>query len=135
MSDREMAHRALPQSPDVATRRILISVGGYLGFVAVGMVAMFFYVKADAPAAFNPPLQRRFPQPSLQRSPEQDLAEILLKQRQPLSRYEWIDKSKGLARIPIDKAMQIVTARSERGYDPLEAPVAPAAQTGPGAHQ
>ena len=135
MSDREMANRALPQSPDVATRRILVPVFGYLGFVAVGMVAMFFYVKADAPAAFKPPLERRFPQPSLQTSPERDMAEILLKQRQPLSQYEWIDQTKGLARIPIDKAIEIVIARGERGYDPLQAPLGPAAQTGPGAQQ
>jgi hypothetical protein len=135
MSDREMADRALPQSADVATRRILLAVGGYLGFVLVGMIAMFFYVKADAPAAFKLPVERRFPQPSLQTSPQQDLAEILLKQRQPMSQYEWIDKSKGLARIPIDKAIEIVIARGERGYDPLDLPDAPAAQTGPGAQQ
>lgn len=135
MSNRDMADRALPQSPDVATRRILIAVGGYLSFVAVGMIAMFFYVKADAPAAFKAPVERQFPQPSLQTSPEQDLVEILLKQRQSLSRYEWIDKSKGLARIPIDKAMEIVIARGERGYDPLEGLLAPTAQTGPGRKQ
>jgi hypothetical protein len=135
MSDREMADRALPQSPNVATRRILVAAGGYLGFVALGMIAMFFYIKADAPTAFMPPVERRFPQPSLQTSPQQDLAEILLKQRQSLSQYGWIDKSKGLARIPIDRAIDIVIARGERGYDPLEAPPAPAAQTTPGAQQ
>ncbi|WP_407123381.1 hypothetical protein [Bradyrhizobium sp. STM 3561] len=135
MSDREMADRALPRSADVATGRILLAVGGYLGFVALGMIAMFFYVKADAPAAFTPPLERRFPQPSLQTSPQQDLAEILLKQRQPLSEYEWMDKSKGLARIPIDRAIDIVIARGERGYDPLAASPAPTDQTAPGAQQ
>jgi len=135
MSDREMADRALPESPDVATRRILLAIGGYLAFVLVGMIAMFFYVKADAPAAFKLPVERRFPQPSLQTSPELDLAHTLLKQRQPMSQYEWLDKSKGLARIPIDKAMEIVMARGERGYDPLELSDAPAAQTSPGAQQ
>lgn len=133
MPDREMADRALLQSPDVATGRILVAVGGYLGFVIVGMIAMFFYAKADAPDAFKPPSERRFPQPSLQTSPEQDLAELLLKQRQPLSQYEWIDKTKGLARIPVDRAMEIVIARGERAYDPLEA--SPTAQPGPGAQK
>lgn len=135
MTDREMADRALPESPDVATRRILLAIGGYLIFVLVGMIAMFFYVKADAPTAFKLPVERRFPQPSLQTSPELDLANILLKQRRPISQYEWVDKTKGLARIPIDKAMEIVMARGERGYDPLELQDAPAAQTSPGAQQ
>ena len=49
MPNEEMDRRALPQSPDVATRKILIAVGGYLGFVGLAMVAIFFYVKADAP--------------------------------------------------------------------------------------
>jgi hypothetical protein len=125
MPNEEMDRRALPQSPDVATRKILIAVGGYLGFVGLAMVAIFFYVKADAPAAFKLPIERQFPQPGLQTAPDQDLANALQSERSALSRYSWIDRGRGVARIPIEKAVEIVIARGDRGYDPLDKSNAP----------
>jgi len=135
MANEEMGRRALPQSPDVATRNILIAVGGYLGFVGVAMIAIFFYVEADAPAAFTPPARRQFPQPALQTAPDQDLAGALQNERKPLSQYSWIDQGRGLARIPIDKAIEIVIARGDRGYDPVDKSNPPAAENVNGVRQ
>ena len=38
-----------------------------------------------------------------------------------LSGYGWVDRSKGIARIPIDEAMRIIAARGDHAYDPLRA--------------
>ena len=39
-----------------------------------------------------------------------------------LSGYGWVDRSKGIARIPIEDAMRIISTRAEHAYDPLESP-------------
>ena len=39
-----------------------------------------------------------------------------------LSGYDWVDRSKGLARIPIDDAMRIIAARGDHAYDRSEPP-------------
>jgi len=98
-------------------------------------VAIFFYVKADAPAAFKLPIERQFPQPGLQTAPDQDLANALQSERSALSRYSWIDRGRGVARIPIEKAVEIVIARGDRGYDPLDKSNAPEVENIKGAQQ
>ncbi|WP_369725718.1 hypothetical protein AB8Z38_14045 [Bradyrhizobium sp. LLZ17] len=41
MANEEIRRRAVLQSPDVATRNILVAIGGYLSFVGVAMIAIF----------------------------------------------------------------------------------------------
>jgi hypothetical protein len=47
------------------------------------------------------------PQPRLQTAPALDLAQVRAAEDQHLSRYAWIDRQKGLAQIPIDRAMEL----------------------------
>lgn len=122
MPNEEMGSRAIPQPPDVATGTVIISVAGFLSLVAVAMIGLFFYLKAGAPAAFKQPTQQDFPKPALQTRPKEDLARIEFEQRMALSGYDWVDRSKGLARIPIDDAMRIIAARGDHAYDALEPP-------------
>jgi hypothetical protein len=122
MPNEEMGSRVIPQPPDVATGTVVISVGAFLGLVAVAMIGLFFYLKASAPAAFEQPALHDFPKPALQTNPKEDLARIEFEQRMALSGYAWIDRSKGLARIPIDDAMRIIAARRDHAYDALETP-------------
>jgi len=44
----------------------------------------------------------------LQISPEQENQQYLAEQREALSKYGWVDQSRGIAHIPIDRAMDIV---------------------------
>jgi hypothetical protein len=118
----EMGGRAIPQPPDVATGSVIIAVSGYLGMVAAAMIAIFFYLKAGSPGAFKQPTQRDFPSPALQTSPQEDLARVEFEQRMTLSGYDWVDRSKGLARIPIDEAMRLISGKGDHAYDPLEPP-------------
>ena len=47
-------------------------------------------------------------EPKLQINPEQENQEYLAEQRQTLSTFGWVDQGSGIARIPIDRAMDIV---------------------------
>ena len=120
MPNEEMGSRAVPQPPEVATGSVIIAVSAYLGMVAVAMIAIFFYLKAGSPGVFKHPTRSDFPSPALQTSPQEDLARVEFDQRMTLSGYDWVDRSKGLARIPIDEAMRLIAGKGDHAYDPLE---------------
>lgn len=126
MPNEEMGSRAQPEKPEVDSRVVIATVGGFVLFVAVSMTAIFLYLKADAPGALKRPNEQQFPQPALQKAPQNDLQKFEERQRAALSGFGWADKSQGLARIPIEDAMRLIVARGEHAYDPLE-PAAAAA--------
>jgi hypothetical protein len=128
-----MDSRRLPQPPNVATGIVTITVVGFLGFVALSMTGLFFYLRSSVPDAFGKVIEHHFPEPTLQKNPQDDLRRFKREQREALSGYGWVDQSKGLVRIPIDEAMRIIAARGRQAYDPLDqsastsSPRAPAA--------
>jgi hypothetical protein len=113
-----MGSRALPQPPGVATSVVIVAVAAFVGFVAVTMAVLFFYLKAGAPNALRQATEHPFPEPALQKRPQDDLKAFELEQRMALSGYGWVDRSKDIARIPIDEAMRIIASRGDHGYDP-----------------
>lgn len=117
MPNDEMGSRALPQTPDVATGIVITAVAGFLVFVAIMMTVLLFYLKAQAPDAFRQAIEDPFPPPALQKRPQDDLKRFELEQRMALSGYGWVDRSKGLARIPVQEAMRILAARGDHAYD------------------
>jgi hypothetical protein len=118
----KMGSRRLPQSPDVATRIVIIAMAGFLGFVAISMTGLFFYLRSSVPDAFRKVIEHHFPEPALQKDPQNDLTRFEREQRATLSGYGWVDRSKGLVRIPIENAMRIIAARGGHAYDPLDQP-------------
>ena len=59
-------------------------------------------------------------EPSLDPNQKQHLAEIRADEAERLSTYDWVDKDRGIARIPIERAMEILV---ERGLpEPKETP-------------
>ena len=46
--------------------------------------------------------------PRLQAAPRKDLDQYLQQQNQVLSSYGWVDRQKGIVRIPIDQAMSLL---------------------------
>ena len=63
------------------------------------------YVAESDPAALEPP------GPRLQVRPELELAVIRAQEDAILSSYAWVEKDRGIARIPIDEAVRIVAER------------------------
>jgi hypothetical protein len=77
--------------------------------------------KAEAKAE----IKQVFPDPRLEEDERGELKNILLDQQQKLNSYGWVDEKAGVARIPIERAMQLV---AQRGL-----PTTPKAGTAPAA--
>ena len=60
------------------------------------------------------------PAPELQTSPLSDLEKLQSAQLARIERYGWVDQSKGLLRIPIGRAMEIVASKGAAALEPLE---------------
>jgi hypothetical protein len=61
----------------------------------------------------------QFPQPRLQESPPVDLVGMLREERARTSSYGWVDQKAGIARIPVDRAMDIL---ARKGLPKVAAP-------------
>jgi hypothetical protein len=55
------------------------------------------------------------PAPRNESEPRTDLSDYLARQKAALSSYGWVDRSKGIVSIPIDRAMEII---AQRGIPP-----------------
>ncbi|MFO1039648.1 MAG: hypothetical protein U1E45_22620 [Geminicoccaceae bacterium] len=115
------------EGPGVATLPIVASAVGYLAFVAV----MLFVLQT----VFGNRLEKTFvwppqvlPEPQLQRDPVAERRRVQAEQAARLTGYAWVDRSKGLVQVPIERAMELVVARGAAAYDPVlsaEAPFRP----------
>lgn len=71
------------------------------------------------------------PEPRLQVTPLPDLARYMAEQKASVSGYAWVDPAQGLARIPVDQAIDLLAKRGlpwkASSYTAAPAPAAPAA--------
>jgi hypothetical protein len=51
------------------------------------------------------------PPPRLQNYPFQDIKDLRQEERRLLDTYEWVDKNKGVVRIPIDRAIEVLAEK------------------------
>jgi hypothetical protein len=117
MPNERMGNRSLPEPAEVATGTVVIAVAGFLGFVALSMTGLFFYLRSEVPGAFRAAIEHQFPEPRLQKTPQGDLRRFEQKQRDLLSDYGWVDRSAGVVRIPIEEAMRIIAAKGDHAFD------------------
>ena len=83
------------------------------------MWGLFQYFKNRLSAELPPAEQARAaihagkqpPQPRLQENPRVDLRAIRAEEDKLLHSYGWVDQSKGVVHIPIERAMDILTER------------------------
>ncbi len=79
------------------------------------MRALFQQLEAHADAADQAPHPMSGPveppAPRLQRETSADLGAHRARERELTTRYEWIDRSSGVVRIPIERAMQLTIER------------------------
>jgi len=81
-------------------------------FAMLLLVGVFKYFQSEGGGqakSVNP--TEIFPQPQLQTTPIPDLQAIRKAEDETLSTYGWVDQSKGVVRIPIDRAMQLIVER------------------------
>ncbi len=61
----------------------------------------------------------QFPQPRLQESPPVELVQMVREEKARIASYGWVDPKAGIARIPVDRAMEILV---EKGLPKVAAP-------------
>src|SRR5262249_45474047 len=61
----------------------------------------------------------QFPQPRLQESPPVDLVAMMREERARIASYGWVGRKAGIARIPVDRAMDIL---AQKGLPRVAAP-------------
>lgn len=69
---------------------------------------------------------REPPAPRLQRTPFDDVRALHAAEQEQLEGYGWVDQAAGVARIPIERAMELYAQRANQPA-PAVVPVAPAA--------
>ena len=62
------------------------------------------------------------PGPRLQPSPPRDMDELRAKDRDALNTYGWVDPSRGVARIPVERAIEIAAEKGLPAARPGEPP-------------
>jgi len=89
-------------------RDVTVGLALKLASGAAGMVAacalLIVWIAPDSlhPRRFSPPA---VPAPVLQIDPRADMARFRAQERAELSSYGWVDRDKGVVRIPIERAM------------------------------
>jgi hypothetical protein len=110
------------EGADVSLKWIMIWLGILLASGVVihfALVAMLAHLKktnalADQEAARQQVVssviqsRQQFPEPRLQVSPPLDLQELRAREDAELNSYGWIDRTSGVVRIPIDRAIDII---------------------------
>ena len=102
----------------------------YVAFFAVGLtaaiagafvlVAWMFGILADQGKSGTalPPLvetdQSGPPEPRLQTNPEADNRAFIDSEREALQQYGWVDRERGIARIPIDRSIELMLQRGSK---------------------
>ena len=115
----DVAARGIPahESADVDGNRVWQTAAILAATIVAAAVAAyggmaFFRHQSGRPIApiDAPPIA--MPSPPLQSEPSRDLAALRAEKRAILGEYAWFDRDHGVVRIPIERAMSLLIARS-----------------------
>lgn len=93
------------------TAAVLAAVIVAAGFAGYGVLTLFRHETGRALSPIDA-LPAHMASPPLQNAPARDLAALRAQKRAMLNEYRWIDRDKGIVRIPIERAMSLLIARS-----------------------
>jgi hypothetical protein len=113
-----MPHEA-PQRlepPDVDVVSTLRFVFGFFAFVAVsiGLLGVYYHLAFEHPRE----TMAQFPAPKLE-TREAEGRKGLAGPLSEIGAYAWVDRSRGVVRIPVARAMEIIAGRGSHAFDPL----------------
>lgn len=125
----ELRHQDISfEHSDISARGVVITGAAVLAGALIVSSLVFLYsgfLAHQRAQSSPPPLPIELhgnpmpPEPRLQASPTRDLRSLRMQEDSVLGKYAWIDKSKGVAALPIERAMEII---AQRGIPPQKAP-------------
>jgi hypothetical protein len=104
-----------------------IALGAVLGAILAGVFALHARHVGGAADRFGPTVSGeavgRFPEPRLQIRPAEERARYLAEQGAKAAGYAWVDRERGIVRIPVERAMRLLAqeaagARNAAGGPP-----------------
>lgn len=108
---------------EISLKGIVYTGAVLAGVVVISAVLMWWMsvgLKTHLEAADPPPPvlpeareQELPPEPRLQTSPEEDLRLLRQEEDEYLYGYGWVDENAGLARVPIERAMELLAAEGQ----------------------
>jgi hypothetical protein len=117
MSDTEPSPNLGYETTDVSAMTLLVWVGFLVAVIALAGVAawVYFDVLAGWAALRDPkvsplsPVESQMPpEPRLIVKEHQDLLSVQKQEEEVLDSYAWVDKDRGIVRIPIARAMELI---------------------------
>jgi hypothetical protein len=104
-----MAEARHPETRDVWPKALLMFAGGLVVFLLVSLGVLYLLFR---PQALWPQPGAEWSSneatPALSTSPHEDLAAVRRAEEAELEKLAWVDRAKGIARIPIEEAMKLV---------------------------
>lgn len=111
----------MPQPLEMNVRRVLWGGAAIAaGTVLAALVSYLLWNLWSAPSGAqllggpNTRLRPAVTPPVLESAPQLDRAQYFAEKQRKIDSWEWIDRQKGVARIPVEEAMRIM---AERGRD------------------
>ena len=83
----------------------VVSIGLLFGLLK------FFQSREETGVANTVEPTKMFPEPQLQKTPIPDLKAIRAEEDKLLNGYAWVDQRKGVVRIPVDRAIEVLAQR------------------------
>src|SRR5664279_2931535 len=112
-----------PRNPQIRHETTDVNVWA-IGKFAIGLVIVcavsiallfgllkFFQSREETSRANTVEPTKMFPQPQLQKTPIPDLKAIRAEEDKLLNGYAWVDQPKGVVRIPVDRAIEVLAKR------------------------
>jgi len=118
MADRVRANHQELEPPSVALKPVMIAAVGFVVLVGFSIVAARVFYDWNIHSSVTAP-PKVFPAPQLQTNDAADLKDFMTRQHGQLDAYGWIDRDRGVIRIPVDRAMGIVAAKGGAGFGPV----------------
>lgn len=115
--------RYVPESPSVDYRIVILAAIASLVLVA-GAIGVLYATCQRAVPVKDMPAPQTFSPPRVAPSQAEvaERAQLTTEQKRRLETWQWIDPQHTLVRIPIERAMQILTQRGNDAWSPLVPP-------------
>lgn len=110
--DREISLKGIAYTGAVLAL-IVVIFAALMWWLSIGLRAKLESADPPPPVLPQARIQELPPKPRLQTSPEEDLRILRAEENEVLNGYGWVDESSGLARVPIERAMEMIAAGAQ----------------------